>query len=80
MKKILVIAAIFMASCTDASCAGLAAYGDSAEVKCYSGAKLIYDGSSTGKIKSAQSSDGYIFKDAATGELVEVSGNCVLKY
>lgn len=33
---------------------------------------------STGKVGSEENSDGYYFKDAATGELVEVSGNVVI--
>ena len=80
MKKVLIVAIFVMFSCTDADMACMGAYGDQARVKCYSGTKLIYDGKSTGKISSAAHSDGYLFKDAATGELVEISGNCVLTY
>lgn len=63
--------------CTDASWSQLEAYGEEAHVKCYSGGVLIYDGYSTGKINRADSgSDGYYFRDRATGRLREVSGDC----
>ena len=81
MRKIFVIGALFaLAGCTDATIAQLGAYGDAADIKCYSGTALIYDGRSTGKVESPQGSDGYLFKDAATRKLTEVSGNCVITY
>ena len=81
MRKIFVIGALFaLAGCTDATIAQLGAYGDAADIKCYSGTALIYDGRSTGKVESVQNSDGYLFKDAATRKLTEVSGNCVITY
>lgn len=69
-----------LSGCTDAGWSKLTAYGNSATVECYSGGKLIYKGSSTGKVKSEESSDGYFFRDAADGKLKEVSGNCVIVY
>ena len=65
-------------SCTDAKRAKLLALGSSRSIECYSGDTLIYKGMSSGKIASEQASDGYYFKDNATGKLMEVSGNCVL--
>jgi hypothetical protein len=56
----------------------LAAYGKSRSIKCYSGAKMIYEGRSTGKIKSEAQSDGYYFIEKGSGKLMEVSGNCVI--
>ena len=69
-----------LAGCTDACWSSVKAYGSEGRVQCYSGTKLIYDGSSTGKIASSQQSDGYKFMDAKTNRLVEVSGNCVISY
>lgn len=66
-----------LSACTDAQTAQWGSYGDEAHVKCYSGGTLIYDGYSTGKIGRADSgSDGYYFRDKATGRLREVSGDC----
>lgn len=70
-------AAASLGACTDAQTAQWGSYGDEAHVKCYSGGTLIYDGYSTGKIGRADSgSDGYYFRDKATGRLREISGDC----
>jgi hypothetical protein len=52
----------------------------SAEVICYSGGKEIYSGRSTGKVYSEKQSDGWFFKDKASGRLMEVSGDCIFRY
>lgn len=65
--------------CTDTQRASLAAYGNPGTVQCYSGGKLFYEGKSTGVIRNAQHSDGYEFKDAATGKLVRVNGDCLVQ-
>jgi hypothetical protein len=39
---------------------------------------MIYEGRSTGKIKSEAQSDGYYFIEKGSGKLMEVSGNCVI--
>ena len=85
MKKITLLSAtlavaLLASGCTDAKFSKLTNFGDEAVVKCYSGTSIIYDGRSTGKVISEESSDGYVFKDAKTGHLMEVSGNCVIDY
>lgn len=83
MHRILVsaLAVAALSACTDASRAKLAAYGESATIKCYSGGMLIYEGRSTGRVlKEETGADGYAFKDAKTGELKEVSGDCNVTY
>ena len=50
-----------------------------AKVVCYSGGKVIYEGTSTGKPKSEETSDGYYFTDT-DGDSIEVSGDCVFTY
>ena len=69
-----------LAGCGAAERAQLFAIGSDATVKCYSGDTVIYSGKSNGKVESPQSSDGYVFMDAATDRLTEVSGNCVITY
>ena len=66
--------------CTDARWGKFTALGNPASVLCYSGGKLIYSGKSTGKVVSEASSDGYFFRDAKSGKVMEVSGNCVITY
>lgn len=82
MKKIIFVLATvtLLVGCTDADFGKFAALGDSATVKCWSGGILIFDGKSTGKVKSEASSDGYFFKDAKDNKFKEVSGNCVITY
>jgi len=58
----------------------VSAYGGSANVKCYSGTMLIYDGDSTGKVQNSQQSDGYYFVDRKDNKLKEISGNCIVTY
>lgn len=64
--------------CTDAGFQKLTSVGSAHAVKCFSGGTVIYDGRATGKVLSEENSDGYYFKDAATGKLMEVSGNCLI--
>lgn len=82
MKKVLSVCllAILATGCTDGTLGKLSAYGGSANVKCYSGTLLIYDGHSTGKVQSSSQSDGYYFVDREDNKLKEVSGNCVITY
>jgi len=81
MKFIPIIMICLLAlGCTDATFGKFASLGNSAHVKCYSGGELIYEGNSTGKVISEQSSDGYFFRDQQSGDMMEVSGNCVITY
>ncbi len=82
MKKLatLILSLSILSSCTDGQRGRLSAYGGSANVKCYSAEKLIYEGDSTGKVTSSSSSDGYFFIDRKDNKLKEVSGNCIITY
>ncbi|MGD1913692.1 MAG: hypothetical protein ACFB2X_23495 [Rivularia sp. (in: cyanobacteria)] len=51
-----------------------------ATVKCYSGGKLIYESRTNIKPISEEGSDGYFFRDAKTGNFVEVSADCIFIY
>ena len=80
-KTVFIIGALIaLAGCTDVERAQIKALGDPASVKCWSASEVIFDGRSTGVVTSPEGSDGYRFMDAATGKLVEVSGNCVINY
>jgi len=80
MKQLIILASfVFFVGCTDATRSSIGSYGEAADVKCYSGGVLIYDGSSTGKVATTQHSDGWEFKDAKTGKFVRVSGDCLVE-
>lgn len=68
-----------LVGCTDAHWASMEALGSPAHVICYSGGQVIYDGKSTGKVSPEEKSDGWLFKDAKTGRLVRLSGDCVIE-
>lgn len=82
MKKLFIllmtISTIFMVSCTDAKQEKLFNYGNEFKIEMYSGGQLVRTWISTGKVNSEQGSDGYYFKDKATGKLVEVTGDVVI--
>ena len=78
MRKMLFVVWLWLAGCTDTEMAQWGALGNPHEITCYSGGVIIYQGTSTGKVLSSRDSDGWSFKDAKTGRLVEVSGACVL--
>lgn len=79
-KVFLAVITLLLVGCTDARMSKLTNLGNSAKIKCYSGGMVIYDGESTGKVKSEETSDGYFFKEKGTGRLLEVSGNCIISY
>jgi len=81
VKKLLVILfSVCVVGCTDAERSKFFNYGNSAEVKCYSGGVLIYSGYSSGKVVSYDDSTGYMFRTKSDGTLMKVSGDCVITY
>ena len=78
MKKLLLLSLLFYGC--DATIGKLKSLGMSANITCYSGGKLIYEGRSSGKVLSEKDSDGYYFKDKKTGNMLEVSGDCKIEY
>jgi hypothetical protein len=76
---LITIAILSINGCTDASWSQIGAYGSSGKITCYSGGKVIYEGASTGKIATEEHSDGWFFKEANTGNLIRVSGDCVIR-
>ena len=80
MKKLiaLLVLVITFASCTDATRAKLGGYGDTFTVKVVA-CDTVITYKSSGKVISESNSDGYYFNDAATGKLIEVSGNVIIE-
>lgn len=81
MNKILLTVAAFgllaMASCTDAERASFNALGEEARVVCYSGSKVIFDDTSTGKVAQLDG-DGITFKSKSTGGYVRAFADCIV--
>lgn len=73
-----IVLTLSIVGCTDASRASFSALGSPADITCYSGSTIIYQGKSTGKVATVQNSDGWEFKDAQTQRFVRVSGPCVI--
>lgn len=78
-NKILFALMFTLTGCTDADRAKFAAYGDAGTIVCYSGGKEIYNAKSTGKISSETQSDGWFLKEEGSGDLIRVSGDCVVR-
>ena len=78
MKSIFVILFILaLCGCTDAELGGLASYGDSADVTCYSGGEVVYEAQTTGKVANLEGG-GWAFK-AVTGEYVKTFADCFVE-
>lgn len=77
--KIYLLLFLVITGC-DATIGKITSLGKSAEIICYSGNTIIYNGKSSGKVLSEANSDGYYFKDSESGQMMEVCGNCVIKY
>ena len=73
-----ILASIALAACSDATNAKWAAQGKPHIIAQYSGGKEIGHWESTGKVVNEEQSDGYYFEDAATRQLVTVSGTVAI--
>lgn len=67
-----------VSACTDADMAHMSQFNDPADVVCYSGAQVIYRGSSTGKIQSNKEEDGLYFKEKGSGKFVRLYADCIV--
>ena len=75
---VVLVAAMAATSCTDAGWDNFATLGDPHKVELYSGGVKVREWRSTGKVQTEGQSDGYIFRDAETGDFVRVTGDCVV--
>ena len=81
MKKIILILMMFLSisACTDSAKGRLGAYGESAQVNCFSGGKEVYNGKSSGKVKLSKG--GFVkFTEQDTNKYIEITADCVVKY
>jgi hypothetical protein len=79
MRALVVILLVaFSTGCTDAEVSRLMAYGDPHHIRVFSGGVLIGEWTTTGAVINENRSDGYIFTDAATKQMVRVSGEVII--
>ena len=83
MKKVMLLAmvlfAIVLNGCTDATKADWGGYGKEHVIRMYNGGILVAEWTSTGKVVSMSDSDGWQFMDKATGKLVRVGGDVIIE-
>ena len=78
MRALLVVSLLLLTACGDAQLAKVEALGSDADIKCYSGGKMIFEGRSSGRVFTEDKSDGWFWKDSQTGKLVRSNGDCVI--
>ena len=75
----IVICLAGMYGCTDASIADFQSLGNEHTITLYSGGKAVRTWISTGKVVTETNSDGYIFMDKETENVVKVTGDLVIE-
>jgi hypothetical protein len=77
MRMFLMVMVLALGGCTDTT-SSKNNYEDPAEVKCYSGGKIIYEGASVGRVVSER---GYYWKflEKGSGDFVRITGECVVR-
>jgi len=69
-----------LTGCTDSTIAKWGGYGSQFQVTLYAAdGSVIKQWTSTGKVKSEETSDGYYFMDQASGRLIEVTGTLIIE-
>jgi hypothetical protein len=75
VRLVMMTLVLALVGCTNASVAQFKAYGNYHVVRQYSGGVLIGEWRLKGKVEAETDSDGWFFMDAATGQLVRISGD-----
>ena len=78
LKTLAAFLILSVVSCSDAERSAFSALGKKHRVKMYSGGVVVGEWTSSGKIENEDQSDGYYFKDDATGKMVTVSGDVTI--
>lgn len=74
-----ILLAGLLVGCTPAEMAQYKAIGKAGHIVCYSGGEKIYEGYSEGKIQTEKKSDGWYFMEKQTGDLIRLSGDCLIR-
>jgi hypothetical protein len=80
IKSILLTLILFLfTGCTGAQVAKFQSLGSKHKITLYSGGIAVGTWHSTGYIQNEEKSDGYYFRDDATGKLISVSGTVIIE-
>ena len=80
LLSILLILALYLTTgCTNADRAKWASLGGNHKITLYSGGVAVRVWHSSGYIQNEEHSDGFYFKDDASGKLIRVSGQIVIE-
>ena len=76
---LLIIVALTINFCTDASLSKLGGYGSEFKVEMVNcDGSISHTWVSSGKVQSEDNSDGYYFNDKKTGKLIEITGRLII--
>lgn len=78
MRALILASLVLLAGCTDAERAALGALGEQAHIRCYSGGMVVYEATSTGKVRGGGEA-GLSFMDAKTGKYTRVYADCIVE-
>lgn len=78
MKFIIALSFLALTACTDRVRSKIMKIGSDAEIKCYSGGQLVYDGKSSGMVGQEESGAGFSWMDKKTGLSVSSNADCVI--
>jgi hypothetical protein len=76
---LLILGLYILTGCTGASIAKFESLGSKHKITLYSGGVAVRTWHSTGYIQNEEHSDGFYFKDDASGKLIRVSGQIVIE-
>ena len=82
MKKLILVSIVTLAlaGCKDSTISQFQALGSKHKISLYGATgTLIQSWESTGNVSNEAQSDGWYFKDAQTGKLVEVTGTLIIE-
>lgn len=74
-----VVCVCALAGCTDGEMSQVTSYGSQHKITVFSGGQAVKSFTSTGKVHTEHASDGWYFRDKATGKLVRVAGTVVVE-
>jgi hypothetical protein len=75
---VLIVVAVALVGCTDASRSALGTLGSEADIVCYSGGRAVFSDRSTGKILGSESGAGVYYRSKNSGRYVRAYADCIV--
>jgi hypothetical protein len=79
LTVVLTLVMLLFVACKDAERQQFEALGSKHRITVYSGGQKVAEFESTGNVSNESNSDGWYFRDAKSGKLVEVTGTLVIE-